>query len=172
MSVFKNDTDANELTKLASKNINDKDEDNNESIKTDYTDSCIKENGKCRLKADEDIVVKTDKVLKEITGAVSFYGREEHGGPTASGDKFNMYAMTCAHKSLPFGTKLKLTNTTNGKTVIVEVNDRGPYIKGRTVDLSQAAFKEIASVKKGVLKDSEVKIEVISLGNRKYKKRY
>ena len=96
-----------------------------------------------------------------ISGAVSFYGKEEHGGPTASGETFNMWAMTCAHKSLPFGTKLKVTNTKTGKSVVVRVNDRGPFIKGRTVDLSYAAFVKIAPASQGVLKDSSVKIEVL-----------
>ena len=104
---------------------------------------------------------RINDVRYSISGAVSFYGEEEHGGPTASGEKFNMWAMTCAHKSLPFGTKLKVTNVKTGKYVIVRVNDRGPFIKGRTVDLSYAAFVKIAPASQGVLKDSSVAIEVL-----------
>ena len=104
---------------------------------------------------------KINDTRYSISGAVSFYGKEEHGGPTASGETFNMWAMTCAHKSLPFGTKLKVTNTKTGKSVVVRVNDRGPFIKGRTVDLSYAAFVKITPASQGVLKDSSVKIEVL-----------
>ena len=110
------------------------------------------------------------KIVKTLGGAVSFYGKEEHGGPTASGEIFNMYSNTCAHKSLPFDTKIRVTNKTNGKSTICRVNDRGPYIKGREVDLSYQSFVNIASVKKGVLKSSEVAIEVVEMGNGKYKK--
>lgn len=114
---------------------------------------------------EQKSVTKETKEINDtrysISGAVSFYGKEEHGGPTASGEKFNMWNMTCAHKSLPFGTKLKVTNVKTGKSVIVRVNDRGPFIKGRTVDLSYAAFVKIAPASQGVLKDSSVKIEVL-----------
>lgn len=125
-----------------------------------------------QIKIEEDKKVEETKPVKKeteeindtrysISGAVSFYGKEEHGGPTASGETFNMWAMTCAHKSLPFGTKLKVTNTKTGKSVVVRVNDRGPFIKGRTVDLSYAAFVKISPASQGVLKDSSVKIEVL-----------
>lgn len=82
----------------------------------------------------------------------SFYGKEHHGKKTASGQKFNMYDMTAAHKSLPFGTKVKVTNINNGKSVIVTINDRGPFSKGRVFDLSYAAFKQISNVKNGLVK--------------------
>jgi rare lipoprotein A len=72
-------------------------------------------------------------------GIASFYGGEHHGGPTASGERFNMHAMTAAHRTAPLGTHLKVTNLRNGKSVVVRINDRGPFIKGRIIDLSRGA---------------------------------
>lgn len=72
-------------------------------------------------------------------GIASFYGREHHGGPTASGERFNMNAMTAAHRTAPLGSRLKVTNLRNGKSVVVRINDRGPFIKGRVIDLSRGA---------------------------------
>ena len=96
-----------------------------------------------------------------LTGGASFYGEEWNGRRTANGEIFNTYELTAAHKSLPFGTKVKVVNKTNGKSVIVRINDRGPFVKGRTIDLSKKAFQSIASIKKGVLKDSEIDILVL-----------
>jgi len=91
-------------------------------------------------------------------GVASWYGQKFNGRPTASGERFDMYAMTCAHKTLQFGTKLRVTNPDNNKSVIVTVNDRGPFIRGRDLDLSYGAAEEIGIVKKGV---GRVKIELI-----------
>ena len=88
----------------------------------------------------------------------SWYGHKFNGKLTASGKRFDMYAMTCAHKTLKFGTKLRVTNPDNNKSVIVTVNDRGPFIRGRDLDLSYGAAKKIGIVKKGV---GRVKIEHI-----------
>lgn len=88
----------------------------------------------------------------------SWYGPDFHGRPTASGEQFNMYAMTCAHRELPFGTKLKVINASNGKSVSVVVNDRGPFIPGRDIDLSYAAAKEIGLIGPGT---GRVKIEYL-----------
>ena len=92
-------------------------------------------------------------------GSASWYGKKFHGRPTASGEIYDMYKLTAAHKKLPLGTYVKVTNLSNGKSVIVKINDRGPYVKGRIIDLSYAAAKKIGMVKKGVQK---VKIEAIS----------
>jgi rare lipoprotein A len=73
----------------------------------------------------------------------SWYGADFHGRPTSSGEIFNMYSLTCAHRAYPFGTKLKVTNTANKKTVECIVNDRGPFVEGRDLDLSYAAAREI-----------------------------
>lgn len=76
-------------------------------------------------------------------GMASWYGSKFHGRTTASGERYNMNALTAAHKSLPFGTKVKVTNQKNGKSVVVTINDRGPFVKGRAIDLSKAAHKKI-----------------------------
>ena len=92
------------------------------------------------------------------TGVASYYGPGFHGRRTANGETFNMNAMTAAHRTLPFGTKLKVTNLANGQSTIVRVNDRGPYVGGRVIDLSVAAAKQIGSTSSGTAK---VKLEVV-----------
>ena len=77
----------------------------------------------------------------------SYYAEKFNGRKTASGKRFDMNKLTAAHKKLPFGTKLKVTNQANGKSVIVEVIDRGPFVKSREIDLSKRAFMQIASSK-------------------------
>lgn len=84
-------------------------------------------------------------------GKASWYGGFFHGRETASGQTFNKNEMTVAHKTLPFGTKVRITNRRNGKSVVVTVNDRGPYVKSRQFDLSKAAFRAIASSDHGVI---------------------
>lgn len=93
-------------------------------------------------------------VFQEFRGerrsvVASWYGPEFHGRPTSSGEMFNMYALTCAHKEYPFGTKLKVINTKNNKEVECIVNDRGPFVEGRDLDLSYAAAKRIDLVGPG-----------------------
>ena len=114
----------------------------------------------------ETKVVVIEKAIEEaytanLSGGASFYGEEWNGRRTANGEIFNTYELTAAHKSLPFGTKVKVVNKTNGKSVVVRINDRGPFVKGRTLDLSKKAFQSIASINKGVLKDSEIDILVL-----------
>ena len=93
-----------------------------------------------------------------LTGKASYYGGAFHGRKSASGKIYDMYKYTCAHKSLPFGTMLKVTNKENGKTVTVEVTDRGPYVEGRIVDLSVAAAKDLDMMKSGVV---DIEAEII-----------
>jgi rare lipoprotein A len=83
-------------------------------------------------------------------GEASYYAREAHGKATASGEKFNMNAYTAAHKTLPFGTKVRVTNLTNNKSVVVRINDRGPFVAGRIIDLSYAAAKNIKMLDAGI----------------------
>lgn len=83
--------------------------------------------------------------LYKKNGHASYYADKFHGRRTASGEKFDMNKMTAAHKKLPFGTKIRVTNEANGKSVIVTVNDRGPFVKAREIDLSKKAFMAIAS---------------------------
>ncbi len=97
---------------------------------------------------------------KAEVGMASWYGKKFHGKKTASGERFNMYAMTAAHKTLPFNSRVRVTNLDNNKSVKVRINDRGPWTKGRIIDLSYAAAKKIDMIEKGVVK---VRVEVISL---------
>ncbi len=93
-----------------------------------------------------------------ITGNATWYGKKFHGKKTASGERFNMFTMSAAHKSLEFGKKVIVTNIENGKSIEVYIYDRGPFIKGVVLDLSYAAFKEIADINDGIIK---VKMEVL-----------
>jgi len=88
----------------------------------------------------------------------SFYADKFHGRTTSNGEIFDMYKFTAAHKTLPFNTKLRVTNEDNEKSVVVRINDRGPFIKGRDLDLSFAAAKEIGLIPYGVKK---LKIEFL-----------
>jgi rare lipoprotein A len=99
-------------------------------------------------------------------GKASWYGNPFHGRLTASGERYNMYAMTAAHKTYALGTRLKVTNLKNKKSVIVRVNDRGPFHSTRKIDLSYGAAKKIGMIKKGV---GQVKIEVLSSKRAKFK---
>lgn len=92
---------------------------------------------------------------------VSYYAEDFHGKKTSCGEIYNMYDMTCASKELPFDTKLKVTNLANGKSVIVRVNDRGPFVPDRALDLSKAAAVKLDMIKSGT---AHVKIEIIELG--------
>jgi len=98
------------------------------------------------------------------TGKASFYADKFEGSPTASGEKYKHSKKTAAHKTLPFGTKVRVTNIDNNKTVEVVINDRGPYVDGRIIDLSRSAAEELDYVNKGL---AEVKIEVIDAGDGK-----
>lgn len=82
-------------------------------------------------------------------GVASWYGRKFHGRKTSSGDTYDMFAMTAAHKSLPLPTKVRVTNLSNGKSIIVKVNDRGPFIGDRIIDLSYAAAKKLDLIAHG-----------------------
>jgi rare lipoprotein A (peptidoglycan hydrolase) len=95
-------------------------------------------------------------------GVASYYGREFHGRRTANGEKFDMNAMTAAHRTLPFGTVVRVTNPANNKSVRVRINDRGPFVSGRDIDLSYAAAKAI-----GLLSVGPVKIEILHLQPKK-----
>ena len=98
----------------------------------------------------------TISVAQVQTGKASFYADKFEGIQTASGEKYKHNKFTGAHKTLPFGTKVRVTNLANEKTVEVTINDRGPYVEGRVIDLSKAAAKELGMTKDGV---APVKIE-------------
>jgi rare lipoprotein A len=94
-----------------------------------------------------------------IYGKASYYAEKFHGNPTASGEIFDMNGLTAAHKTLPFGTICRVTNLENNKQVIIKINDRGPFIENRILDLSKGAALKLDSIKSGVI---EVKIEILS----------
>jgi rare lipoprotein A len=93
-------------------------------------------------------------------GVASWYGREFHGRKTANGERYNMYDHTAAHRTLPFGTVVLVTNLRNGRKTKVRINDRGPWIRGREIDLSYQAARDIGILNSGVEK---VFIEVLSV---------
>jgi len=92
------------------------------------------------------------------SGNASYYASKFQGRKTASGQRYDENARTAAHRTLPFGTKVKVTNVKNGKSVVVRINDRGPFVKGRVIDLSRAAFASIGNPRSGVI---SVKVEVV-----------
>ena len=85
-------------------------------------------------------------------GKASYYADKFHGRITSNGEVFHQDSLTCAHRTLPFGTYLRVTNQSNGRSVVVRVNDRGPFIAGRVVDLSKAAATQLGMLNKGVVR--------------------
>ena len=100
-------------------------------------------------------------------GIASYYGKKFHKKRTANGEIFNMYKVSAAHKSYPLGTKVRVTNLENGKSIKLVINDRGPFVKGRIIDLSYKAARKLDFVNQGTTK---VRINVIRLGDNKYYK--
>lgn len=97
-------------------------------------------------------------IVQTVSGHASWYGGKFHGRRTANGETYNMHALTAAHPHLPFGTEVLVTNEVNGKSVIVRINDRGPFVGNRLIDLSHAAANRIDMVNSGV---ARVKLEII-----------
>tara|TARA_B100001964_G_scaffold108863_1_gene121612 strand:- start:17 stop:487 length:471 start_codon:yes stop_codon:yes gene_type:complete len=102
-----------------------------------------------------------------ITGISSFYAEDFHGKLTANGEVYDMYGLTAAHKTLPLNTIARVTNLENNKSLILRINDRGPYVKGRILDCSYGAAKKLGFINNGTAK---VKIEIIEVGDNKYMK--
>lgn len=100
----------------------------------------------------------SEKVTESFTGTASYYADKFHGRKTANGETFNMNDLTAAHKTLPFGTIVKVTNLKNDKSVVLKINDRGPFVKDRIIDVSLAAAKELDMLGTGT---AEVRIDVI-----------
>jgi len=94
---------------------------------------------------DNDAVVETEVA----TGMASYYSREIAGNRTANGERCDPNDLTAAHRTLPFGSKVRVTNLSNGQSVVVRINDRGPYGRGRVIDISHAAAKEIGMHRSG-----------------------
>ena len=97
-----------------------------------------------------------DAKLGASSGMASYYG---YGGRTANGERHNAAAMTAAHRTLPFGTRVRVTNTSNGRSVVVRINDRGPFVRGRVIDVSTGAANALGFRSRGVAK---VDIAVVS----------
>ena len=106
-----------------------------------------------------DIWLKRAQESEIMSGKASWYGRDFHGGSTASGLDYDMYTFTAAHRTLPMGTVVRVTDQDNGKSVMVCVTDRGPFVRGRVIDLSFAAAQQINIENRGV---SRVELEVVS----------
>ena len=112
---------------------------------------------------ENTVNTSTVRLIDRGTLKASWYGPKFHGKFTANGEVYDQMALTAAHKYLSFGTLLKITNPKNGKSVIVRINDRGPYIEGRELDLSKGAAIELGILAKGV---ARVKIQEIALGEQ------
>lgn len=95
------------------------------------------------------------------TGTASWYGQDFHGKPTALGEPYNMYAMTAAHKTLPLPTRVRVTNLENGRSTELRVNDRGPFVQDRVIDLSYSAARELGVYRRGT---ARVRIEALEAG--------
>ena len=102
-----------------------------------------------------------------MKGVSSFYAEDFHGKLTANGEVYDMYGLTAAHKTLPLNTIVRVTNISNNKSLILRINDRGPYVKGRILDCSYGAAKKLGFVNDGT---ADVKIKVIEWGDNKYMK--
>ena len=118
-------------------------------------------------KIDPKKVKKNKKHKKIIYGVSSFYAEDFHGKLTANGEIYDMYGLTAAHKTLPLNTVCRVTNQENNKSLILRINDRGPYIKGRILDCSYGAAKKLDFIVQGT---TNVKIEIIEWGDDKYMK--
>jgi rare lipoprotein A len=92
------------------------------------------------------------------TGGASYYGSKHQGNRTASGERFNQHAMTAAHRRLPFGTFVKVTNLDNDQSVVVRINDRGPHTRGRLIDLSRAAAAQLGMLRSGT---AQVRVQAL-----------
>jgi rare lipoprotein A len=106
---------------------------------------------------EEKIRIEKRETRQVQQGIASWYGKDFHGRQTSSGEVYNMYQLTCAHPTLPLGTMVMVTNLENGKSVELKVNDRGPFVKGRIIDVSYAAAKMLDMAEKGT---APVKVEV------------
>ena len=137
-------------------------------IFTDCTNSPRYGNSSGTGKKSKTSNLKTAKhIPKVITGVSSYYGTDFHGKLTANGEVYDMYGLTAAHKTLPLNTTVRVTNLANNKSLILRINDRGPYVKGRILDCSYGAAKKLDFLLQGTTK---VRIEIIEVGDNKYMK--
>ncbi len=126
--------------------------------------SAVEINGVAKITVSKDAEPNMTSVNFNDLGVMtaSWYGPRFHGKLTANGEQYNQMALTAAHKSLPFGTVLQVTNLKNGKSVIVRINDRGPFIEGRDLDLSKGTALNLGMIGRGVIK---VKVSEVLLNS-------
>ena len=105
--------------------------------------------------APQDVAIAAS--IPEV-GLASYYADKYHGKTTASGEVFDTHELTAAHRTLPFGTRVKVTHLENNRSVIVRINDRGPFVEGRVIDVSRAAAEELQIIRAGLAK---VRVEII-----------
>lgn len=132
-----------------------------ENEKSGNTEQILTEEFVPEMITEGTVNTSSVKYINRGTMKASWYGPKFHGKLTANGEIYDQMALTAAHKSLKFGTLLKVTNPKNGKSVIVRINDRGPYIGNRELDLSKGAATKLGLIERGV---ARVKIEEVSLG--------
>jgi rare lipoprotein A len=112
-------------------------------------------------KGEESRPPPSGRVLLTLEGVASFYAEDFHGKLTSNGETYDMNGLTAAHRTFPFGTKVRVTNLENGKSVVVRINDRGPFKEGRIIDLSRGAAERIDLIPTGT---ARVKLEVLEWG--------
>lgn len=148
-----------QMSKNSSQSLNVKEEIISEVVdSTDLNDDIQKSLEDETKSQPVNVQTEEPKFVHYQNGKASFYGEKWNGRKTSSGEIFDTKLLTAAHKTLPFGTIVKVTNESNGKSVIVRINDRGPFIKGRVIDLTKAAFSVIDNIQRGVTK---VQLEII-----------
>jgi rare lipoprotein A len=129
------------------------------STRTSITEKTTSRNDDLRtLIAQAQAARKRGTFKSNQVGTASWYGEAFDGKPTASGERYNMYQLTAAHLSLPLGTRVRVTNLKNGRNVVVRINDRGPYIPGRMIDLSYRAARVLEFKSQGI---TRVRMEVL-----------
>ncbi len=116
-----------------------------------------------------EVLKQTVKKLPYQIGTASWYGEDFDGKPTASGEDYDMYDLTAAHPTLPLGSYVRVTNLRNGRAVVVKVNDRGPLVEGRIIDLSFGAARALQFEHKGV---QRVRLDIVRRGNRPHRPVY
>lgn len=111
------------------------------------------------------VTVRKEKGHRVEYGLASWYGEDFHGKLTANGEVYDMYKLSAAHKTLPLGTRVRVTNRKNGKSAVVRINDRGPFVRGRIIDLSYAGARALGMADDGVV---PVRVEILKLGDNRY----
>ena len=124
-----------------------------------FIENPIKQKTEWEIKFEQKIPNYTVPLASTYQGQASFYGSGFYGNHTANGEIYRPGTMTAAHRSLPFGTRVRVTNLNNGRSTVVRINDRGPYVGGRIIDLSETAADSIGMIRSGV---APVKIHILN----------